>query len=98
MAAAPGAPAAAPGAAPTTAVQGAQMANASAERALIQGTEPTGVRTVVMNNTRTINNTQIMQQPGSTLPCGCGSKRNEGFNPLAMVAGALAGKAVSRLF
>jgi GH24 family phage-related lysozyme (muramidase) len=98
VAAAPGAPAAAPGAAPTTAVQGAQMANASAERAIIQGTAPTGVQTVVMNNTRTINNTQIMHQPGSSLPCGCGSRRNEGFNPLAMVAGALAGRAVSRLF
>ena len=94
VAAAPGAPAAAP----TTAVEGAQMANASAERALIQGTAPTGVRTVVMNNTRTINNTQIMHQPGSSLPCGCGNRRNEGFNPLAMAAGVLAGRAVSRLF
>ena len=93
-----GSPNAAAAPAPTTAVQGAQMANASAERAIAQGSAPTGVRTVVMNNTRTINNTQIMHQPGSSLPCGCGSRRNEGFNPLAMVAGALAGRAVSRLF
>jgi GH24 family phage-related lysozyme (muramidase) len=90
-----GAPAGAPGAAPTTAVQGAQMANASAERALMQGSAPAGGQTIIMNNTRTINNTRIMHQPGSSLP---NFNRGGGFNPLQMVAGALIGKAVSRLF
>ena len=91
---APGAPAGAPGAAPTTAVQGAQMANASAERALIQGTAPAGGQTIIMNNTRTVNNTRIMHQPASGLP----NFNRGGFNPLQMVAGALIGKAASRLF
>jgi len=48
-----------------------------------------------MNNTRTINNTQIMHQPGRSLP---NFNRGGGFNPLQMFAGALLGKAVSRLF
>ena len=92
----PGAPAGAPGAAPTTAVQGAQMANQSAERAIAQGTAPTGGRVVVMNNTRTINNTRIIHDPGDSLPRS--NKRNEGFNPLQIVAGAFLGKIMSRSF
>jgi hypothetical protein len=90
-----GAPSAAPGGGPATAVQGAQMANASAERALMQGSAPSGVQMVVMNNTRTINTTRVMHQAGSSLPQ---FNRGGGFNPLQMVAGALIGKAVSRLF
>ena len=90
-----GSPNAAAAPAPTTAVQGAQMANASADRAIAQGSAPSGVQMVVMNNTRTINTTRVMHQAGSNLPQ---FNRGGGFNPLQMVAGALIGKAVSRLF
>jgi hypothetical protein len=90
-----GSPNAAAAPAPTTAVQGAQMANASADRAIAQGSAPSGVQMVVMNNTRTINTTRVMHQAGSSLPQ---FNRGGGFNPLQMVAGALIGKAVSRLF
>jgi GH24 family phage-related lysozyme (muramidase) len=92
----PGSPNVQYASAPTTAVQGARMANESAERAIAQGTAPTGGRMIVMNNTRTINNTQIIHQPGDSLPRG--NRRNEGFNPLQVFAGALVGKAISRAF
>jgi hypothetical protein len=72
------------------------MANQSAERAIAQGTAPTGGRVVVMNNTRTINNTRIIHDPGDSLPRS--NKRNEGFNPLQIVAGAFLGKIMSRSF
>jgi hypothetical protein len=70
------------------------MANASAERAIVQGSTPAGGQTIIMNNTRTVNNTRIMHQPASGLP----NFNRGGFNPLQMVAGALIGKAASRLF
>jgi len=90
-----GSPNAIASAAPTTAVEGARMANESAERAIAQGSAPSGGQTIIVNNTRTINNTRTMHQPGSSLP---NFNRGGGFNPLQMVAGALVGKAVSRLF
>jgi hypothetical protein len=78
-----------------TAAAGAALANASAAEAIRQGTAPTGIQPVILNNTRTINNTQIVRT-GSSIPsrCDCGPG---GFNPLAMVAGAALGKAL-RLF
>jgi uncharacterized protein YcbK (DUF882 family) len=80
--------------APTT-VAGAALANASAERAIQQGTAPTGVQQVIVNNTQTVNNTRFVRT-GSSIPSGC-ECRPGGFNPLAMVAGAALGKAL-RLF
>jgi hypothetical protein len=50
----------------------------------------------VLNNTRTVNNTQVIRQ-GSSLPNNCDCGPRGGFNPLAMVAGAALGKAL-RLF
>jgi hypothetical protein len=91
----PGAPNAQYASAPTTAVQGAQMANQSTERAIAQGTAPTGGRMIVMNNTETINNTRIINQSDS-LPRG--NRRNTGFNPLQVFADAFIGKANSRVF
>lgn len=79
-----------------TAAAGAALANASAAAAIKQGTAPTGVQTVVLNNTNTINNTRVVHQGGGSIPnrCDCGPRE---FNPLAMVAGAALGKAL-RLF
>jgi lysozyme len=84
--------------APTTAVQGAQMANASADRAIAAGTAPAGIRTVVVNNTNTIMNTRTINQAGSSMPNRCPPQGRGGFNPFEMAAGALLGKAMSRLF
>jgi uncharacterized protein YcbK (DUF882 family) len=78
-----------------TAVAGAALANASAAQAIQQGTQGGGIQTVVLNNTRTVNTTQVVRT-GSSIPsrCDCGPS---GFNPLAMAAGAALGKAM-RLF
>ena len=90
---APGTAVASTPTAPTTAA-GAALANASAERAIQQGTAPTGIQPVIVNNTQTVNNTRFVRT-GSSIPnnCDCGPS----FNPLAMVAGAAFGKAL-RLF
>jgi uncharacterized protein YcbK (DUF882 family) len=77
-----------------TAVAGATLANASAAEAIRKGTAPSGIQPVILNNTRTVNNTQVIRQGSSIPSCEC---RPAGFNPLAMVAGAALGKAL-RLF
>jgi lysozyme len=84
--------------APTTAVEGARMANESADRAIAQGTAPAGIRTVVVNNTNTVTNTRTINRAGSSLPNPCPPRGRGGYNPFEMAAGALLGKAMSRLF